>query len=357
MTAPRTRNIRVHHVIGVVLGVVLTVAAGCSVDGGAAAATASVDDASSGTISDAALGTDAAGSGVTSADAPSGDVIAPDVIAPDMIGVDTLAADTVATDALTTDALAPDASPTDAASGDGGDVATGDATSDTVDAGILDGGVEDGAMSDSADGGPEDAEASGADSGPQVCFHGAPPGPNANVADVPQADFTKCKLPTPSFFGTTCVVPSPTLKVELGTHNPVTGAFVPYVDNQWLPMVHGPQGGFHVYVATRVTIPWGAGFDPVVKLQAEIQGYAGCKLAAAGKQPVLYAHAEKLKTGVYTTASTTSAGTLVVFPVSSGLSHLYCGIWLELVLRVRVFGTNKWGQATLTVRTYDMKKK
>ena len=189
------------------------------------------------------------------------------------------------------------------------------------------------------------------DAGPQTCFVNAPPGPDASVADVPQPDFSACTLGPPSFFKAGETIAKPSLKVELGTHDPTTGAFVPYVDDQWLPMVHGPQGGFHVFLATRVTLPGVS--EAFVKLQGESLGYAGCKPAAIGKQPVMYANPDTTVANAYTTATKTSAGTLVIFPVPSGLSHLYCGIWLELVVRVRQFGSDAWGESNLTVRLYD----
>ncbi len=68
-----------------------------------------------------------------------------------------------------------------------------------------------------------------------------------------------------------------------------------------------------------------------------------------------YANVDKSAPKTYATSTKTSAGTLVIFPAPSGLSHLYCGIWLELVTRVRKVGSPIWGEANLTVRLYDNK--
>lgn len=189
------------------------------------------------------------------------------------------------------------------------------------------------------------------DAGGQVCFKGAPPGPDAKVAVMAKPDTSACKWPPPKFLGKTQEGAKPTLLLEVGTHDPLTGHFVPYVDGQWLPLVHGSQGGFHVYAAIQVAIPDETA--PVIKLQSEARGFEGCEMVAAGQQPVVYASPDPTAPGRYTTASKTNPGTRVIFGVTSDEVGLYCGHWFSLVVRARQVGSAAWGERRVTFRSYD----
>tara|TARA_B100001094_G_scaffold321236_1_gene368629 strand:+ start:1146 stop:1925 length:780 start_codon:yes stop_codon:yes gene_type:complete len=223
-----------------------------------------------------------------------------------------------------------------------------DVSEDADDASLLDTVQHDGsakmdALSDAAQDGETTFGGDGA------CFHGAPPSGDVYVADIPQPNTKPCKWSSPKFFPSD--PPAVTLQVDVGTHDPKTGQFVPYVDGQWLPMVHGPQGGFHVFAAIRVTLPGQS--DPIVKLQSEAIGWVDCEPVALGQQPVIFVKPDG--GGGYTTATISHAGTLVIFPVQSKDSWQYCGKWVELMVRVKDIAKGTWGQTHLSVRLYDTK--
>ena len=219
-----------------------------------------------------------------------------------------------------------------------------------TDAGGTDAGVTDDGITDATDAsGDVKADGQSAPAGDGACFHGAPPSPDAYVADIPEPSSAQCQWTAPKFFPDKA--PAPSLKVEVGTHDPATGAFVPYSDGQWLPMVHGPQGGFHVFAAIRVQLPGQSA--AVVKMQSEAIGWIDCKEVALGQQPVIFVKPDK--GGGYTTATLSHAGTLVIFPVQSKDSWQYCGKWIELMVRVKDVVSGAWGQTHLTVRLFDTK--
>ncbi|MCO4764182.1 MAG: hypothetical protein KC502_21905 [Myxococcales bacterium] len=292
--------------------------------------------------------------GGSSLDAASDVPLQADVLDSAGAGSDGDALQDAAADAGLADTSATDtagaATASDAASDDGGltDQWAGDGTDHLTDA-QTDGGADDGAGAET-DGGI-DSGTTVSDTGPTgLCHADAGPGPDAYKSDVPQPDVAGCAWPEPKFFAGK-KPPKPTLQLEIGTNHPKTGAFVPYVDGQSVPMVHGTQGGFHVYAAVRVKLPGETG--SLAKLQSEMFGHVGCVLAALGKQPVLYAGKDGKLPFTYTTASQTHAGTLIVFGVDSSKSHLYCGRWLELTVRIRDMSTNAWAQKQVSLRLYD----
>jgi hypothetical protein len=181
-----------------------------------------------------------------------------------------------------------------------------------------------------------------------LCFVNGPPGPQRTVVEVPKP--TGCPplgpvLPWPTPDG---APPSPpTLDVELGTSEEQTGAFVPYVEGQWAPIVHGVQGGIHVWAAVRTTLP---GQKPG-KTTLTIAGKSllECKPVAAELTGTALVHADL--SGKWTSASVAVPGTPIAFVDTSPVP--YCGQWITLEVEVRHPETLQWGRASVLLRLYD----
>ncbi len=195
--------------------------------------------------------------------------------------------------------------------------------------------------------------ASKAEIDPTVCFRGAPPSVDAKVATLPMPDPACCAPVKPLFFKGDAAPPEPTLQVELGVSNPLTGGFIPYEQGRWVPIITGVQGGIHVDAAVRVVLADETA--PKVKLQIQARGYFGCKEAAVGNAPVIWVRPDADLDQGYTNASPFKAGVEVRFPVTAALWYQYCGIWLELRMAVLHPASGKWGETATMVRLYDVK--
>jgi hypothetical protein len=176
---------------------------------------------------------------------------------------------------------------------------------------------------------------------PTVCFRGAPPSVDAEVATLPRPDPACCAPVKPLFFKGDALTPEPTLQV------------IPYEEGRWVPIITGVQGGIHVDAAVRVVLAGETA--PKVKLQIQARGYFGCKEAAVGNAPVIWVRPDADLDQGYTNASPFKAGVEVRFPVTAALWYQYCGIWLELRMAVLHPASGKWGQTATMVRLYDVK--
>jgi len=245
------------------------------------------------------------------------------------------------------DLVSPDLAPSDAPA-----PADLDAGSPDPDASIAD--------QDASDASPELPDAV---SSPQLCFAFAPPGPDALVADIPEPDAAACSdivapaLPweviagpdvAPPQGGGTGVGP-PTLDIEIGVADAQTGAFVPYVDGQWVPIIHGAQGGVHVWGAFRVALDGITG----QKIQLDCQGrtYIDCENTGTSFESKTFAHPDDTKPGTWTNAQQTKPGLTVAF--GSKEATPYCGLWIVLRVEVRHQQSNRWGMAEKVLRLYD----
>ena len=185
---------------------------------------------------------------------------------------------------------------------------------------------------------------------PGVCFKGAPPTGDAFVADVPPDDPSVCPTVAPTS-GWFTDVPPPSLEVTPG-YLADTGEFVAYKEDDWVPIIYGMQGSFHVWAgftvanipnATAATFP----------LDVQIWADTTCVMVASGV-------ANKVTTvptidGKYSNVFVGSSGVPVQFYVAAASSYMYCGIWVSLHIRVHDPVSNAWGEAVRTLRIYDSK--
>ena len=159
-----------------------------------------------------------------------------------------------------------------------------------------------------------------------TCFHGAPPVGDAFVAPLPAQP--SCPDVPPDFFDD-AAIPPPTLQVEIGQLDEVTHAFTPYAEGGFAPVVHGAQGGIHVWAALRV-------HDPDLttcsrRVSAQIRGYRQCFYVgnAAERTPPLV----QVAPGVYETPPGFQAPA-VVFKYLATDSGELCGQVEELRAQV-----------------------
>ncbi len=190
-----------------------------------------------------------------------------------------------------------------------------------------------------------------ADTGPAgVCFKGAPPSGDAFVADITATDPTTCPTTAPPATWV-APTPAPTLVVTPGFLG-AGDAFVAYKDNDWVPIIYGMQGSFHVWAGFTVDgIPNATA--PTLPLDVQIWGETSCVTVASGV-------AAKVATvpttsGAYSNVFVGSSGVPTQFYVPAASSYLYCGIWLDLHIRVHDPVSNAWGEAVRTLRIYDSK--
>ena len=188
------------------------------------------------------------------------------------------------------------------------------------------------------------------DSGAGICFHGGPPAADAFVADSSPMDPATCPTLTPpaSWFAT---VPAPTLVVTPGFLG-ADGQFAPYVNDQWAPIVYGMQGSFHVWAGFTVAqVPNATAAS--VQLDVQIWGDTDCVTVNSGIANVVTA--VPTIDGQYSTIFAGSSGIPTQFYVPAASSYLYCGIWLNLHVRVHDPVSGAWGEAVRTLRLYDSK--
>lgn len=256
-------------------------------------------------------------------------------------GTEVAAPDTEAADAL---ADADDATP--AAAVDAADAATPDAIAGDVTADVAD--VADAAdapdIADIVDVPAEDTAP------PGVCFKGAPPVGDAFVADIPPGDPDSCPTVTPpaTWFTT---VPAPTLTVTPGSLA-ADGTFSAYVNDGWAPINYGTQGGFHVWAGFTVGTLTGA-TAPTLPFDVQIWADSACTTVASGVASVVTT--VQVADGVYSNVFTGSSGIPTQFYLPAASSYLYCGVWVNLHIRVHDPASGGWGEAVRSLRLYDSK--
>ncbi len=281
----------------------------------------------------------AVGCGVSAGRAATVDAAAADLPiggAADGVGTSDLGADASSTPADTAppaDSATPDLD----ATGTAGDVtewmdASADAQADSGGAG----GDSAGDVADAA-----------IDAGPQVCFHGGPPAADAWVADVPAPTAVCSEVAPPEWFDGQAV-PAPTLNLQVGWRDKA-GTWHPYNNGDWVPLLTANQGGFHVELVPVVMLP---GQTAAVQgLQLQSFTLFGCdqigNAATAMSTFVQTAGPE----GEYTLDPAKQVFT--IFGTGIGNIDKYCGIWIHVYWRVRVKGTNQWGEAVRLLRTYN----
>jgi hypothetical protein len=181
------------------------------------------------------------------------------------------------------------------------------------------------------------------------CFVGGLPPPDAAVADMPQPAAELCPLPPTLLWD--AAPPQPTLQPEVGVVDPNSGAFVRYEPGAWVPLLHGPQGWFHIEASFRVDLPGTTA--PTAKLLGEARAWLDCAEATTPTTVTVKAVQAPEPGDVYTNANPASNKLLAVFPVPSANSGQFCGRWITLRVALRLAGTNQWGAVTRVLRTYD----
>lgn len=141
----------------------------------------------------------------------------------------------------------------------------------------------------------------------------------------------------------------PTLAVEIGAANPDTGAFEPYADGQWAPIVEGIQGGVHVWAAVRLPAT-GATAKQMIEIAG--RGYIDCNVVATalGGTGKTYALPDPHAPGTVSNASKLVPGVPIAF--ASPNSAAYCGQWLRLVVEARRANSAAWGRASVWLRLW-----
>lgn len=180
---------------------------------------------------------------------------------------------------------------------------------------------------------------------PGTCFQGAPPAADAFVAPLPTQP--SCPDVPPDLFDD-AAIPPPTLQVEIGQLDELTHTFSPYQEGGFAPIVHGAQGGIHVWAALRVH---DADLTScAVRVAAQIRGYRQCFYVgnAAERTPPLVQTAP----GVYETPSGFQAPAVVFKYVATDSGEL-CGQVAELRAQVRIPDSNRWGEGRVRLRLYD----
>ncbi|MBI5607843.1 MAG: exo-alpha-sialidase [Deltaproteobacteria bacterium] len=178
-----------------------------------------------------------------------------------------------------------------------------------------------------------------------VCFWGAPPAPG--WVGGPQAPGEACPgIAPPAWFDET-KVPAPTLDLQIGWRD-AAGTWHPYQDGDWVPLYIGTQGFFHMMPVPAVQLPGET--TPVKVLQAQGVVFYGCNDVAAIAQSHVKLGKSSGSAGPYTLVP--PAEVVLIFAVSPSKIGEYCGLWYHVLWRVRIPGTDKWGQTIRLLRTY-----
>ncbi|MCO4764075.1 MAG: hypothetical protein KC502_21370 [Myxococcales bacterium] len=192
------------------------------------------------------------------------------------------------------------------------------------------------------DGQPTDAPAAA-----KSCFVGGPPGPADAVLVPPEPSTALC--PAAGFWSGQTKPAS--LALQLGTTDPKSG-FKSWGHGTWAPIVHGPQGGIHIELSVRFKLP---GLQAALVLNETFKMKAivnhGCKSASTPSTATLKLKADKF--GVFGARAGGAQTMMVVFPVTSAQSGLYCGPWLVVHMYVQHPKTGAWGFTHQTIRMYD----
>ncbi len=188
---------------------------------------------------------------------------------------------------------------------------------------------------------------------PVACYHKCQPAADAKAPSAAMP--AKCAAATTGLIWNTPdgkAPTSPTLSFALGAGDVDSGAFTPYTEGQWAPIVEGVQGGIHVWAGVRVKLPPGS----APKVTLEVAGHAllDCKPVAtelAGTSKAI-ATADPTLPGWWTNARANVPGVPVAF--EKNVAAPYCGQWIELVAEVRVPGTTNWGRSSVVLRLFDL---
>lgn len=141
--------------------------------------------------------------------------------------------------------------------------------------------------------------------------------------------------------------PKPTLQVALGESSPsTTPLFVPWVDGDKLYLHCGPQGGFHVYWAVRVTLPGETVAQSVLEVVAT--GWFADREVMLAPDPKIAVVQAPGPDGLYQTPPGNDRQLRAICRDCSGIPA-FAG--RDLRIRVLVRAANgAWGEAVRTLR-------
>lgn len=194
------------------------------------------------------------------------------------------------------------------------------------------------------------ADTAGSVAGPTagICFAGLPlAATSTGTVPMPSVQLSCPALQEPEWF-VDQPVPPPTLQVLIGQRD-AAGEWHPLADGDWVPLGTMMQGGFHLDLVPRVTVPGQT--DAKILVQLDAFAATGCAVVASVTLAKAWLVQAPGPDFVYTTDPT--AKTFVVFVDSATKIKASCGIWLQVVWRVRLHGTAQWGEVVRTLRTYD----
>jgi hypothetical protein len=189
---------------------------------------------------------------------------------------------------------------------------------------------------------PADAEASaeiapGADACPSEAGCCAPelPGPGAAWSEPP---------PPPATW--LAQAPKPSLQIELGDSSPTAPPeFVPWADGDKLHLHCGPQGGFHVYWAVRVTLPGETVAQRVLEVVAT--AWMGDRQVMLAPDPKIAVVQAPGPDGLYQTPPGNDRQLRAICRDCSGIP-VFAGRQLRVWVQVRA-ANGEWGQASRTL--------
>jgi hypothetical protein len=188
--------------------------------------------------------------------------------------------------------------------------------------------------------------------GTPICPMGFDPPSPCTWTGIVAAEATCTTVAPPAFFKGQ-PPPPPTLKVEIGAVGDCD-RFQPYSPGQWVPMVHGGQNGFHVWVGFRVRID--ELDDPKPKVQTDVQLYRGCTNHGLSLRPIVYP--TRRADGSYVFGSAEFSGVDVRLTqdgaeVKDLWTSDFCNQYYDIHLAVREMKSGRWGESWVRVRTYD----
>ncbi len=179
-----------------------------------------------------------------------------------------------------------------------------------------------------------------------ICF-GELPSPSTATGSVPMPTAACPELDTPEWY-LDGPLPPPSLTLQLGRRT-AAGQWLPIADGDWIGLETAMQGGFHLDLAPKVLLPGQK--EPKIQLQAEAFAAAECNPVASLNLAKGWLVKEAGPEPWYSFEAT--AKPLVIFGVSVSKKAQFCGLWLRVHWRLRLPGSNQWGEVVRILRTYD----
>ncbi len=141
--------------------------------------------------------------------------------------------------------------------------------------------------------------------------------------------------------------PGPTLDLQLGRTDPVSGVFTPWQDGDWAPIIHGVQGGIHIPLSFVVVLP---SLELVkMKLLVQAQASVQCQAVALGPPSTIAVQAIAPDFGYRPAEDVRVIFTNQVWTDSPK----FCGQTILLQAQLQEPASGQWGQAQRWIHLYD----